>query len=451
MPVRSNFGYHIIKVHEIRTAKPRLHVAHIFVRAPESLSSEESATARTKIFSIYDNLQKGAAFETIAMTESDDKSSGIKGGELPWFSSGEMIPVFENTAYSIKEPGLYSQPVQSFYGWHIIKLLDREELKSYEEERPGLIQMFSTTDRIDLKQRAYIMKLKKDYQFTFYQDNLNQIYNLVDSTIFTGKWNHTSTLKNNDILFTIGDKMIRISDFGKYLYTRQRATEPYNLVTFINNQFKAFCDSELLEYETAMLPKKYPEFAQIVQEYHDGILLFDLTDKEVWSKAVTDTSGLEKFYKQNKKKYMWGERVEAFIISSNNKEIINKALILSEKKGKKKIFTENYLKKQVCPMDTSVSCLTFIYGKFEAGDNEEIDLTNWQEGTVRNYERKDETGFVYIRKKLAPEVKKLNEARGLILADYQSFLEDAWIRSLKNKYSIRVNYELLKKLKYSNV
>jgi peptidyl-prolyl cis-trans isomerase SurA len=449
-PVRTTFGYHIIKVHETRPAKPALHVAHIFVRAPESLTPEEARSARDKIFLIYERLNKGESFSATAKTDSEDKSTGINGGELPWFSSGEMIPEFENTAYALKDTGLYSKPVQSFYGWHIIKLLGKKEVRSFEEEKPDLIQIFNSSDRLYLKQQRYISMLKNEYHFSLSQPALEQFYTFADTNIFRGKWDHSHAIKSNDVLFTIGDKKILNSDFAKFLYQKQRATEPYDLKVFINNQLNSFCESEILGYETEMLKKKNPEFARIVQEYHDGILLFELTDRMVWSKAIRDTAGLEKYYRQHKRKYTWTQRAEAVILTSKEKETTEKARVLTLENGRKKWFTDDYLKKNLCPDDTAGSCFTYTGRKFEKGENPEVDSTEWQEKTIREFEKSGETGFVYIKRLIPPGTKKLDEARGLVTADYQVYLEEEWIKVLKAKYPVVINDVILNKLKQSN-
>ncbi len=446
MPVRSNYGFHIIKVNEIRTAKPKLHVAHIFIRAPETMTDEEAANARKKIYSIYDQLQQGAAFDKLAMTDSDDKSTGVNGGELPWFSSGEMIPVFENTAYEIKEIGLYSEPVRSFYGWHIIKLLGRKELKSFEDERQDLVKLMNSGDRTKLKQLVYMNKLKTEYHFKLFPENYARIYDFVDTIIFAGKWKNSITAVNNYPVFSIGDKTIGLLEFGEYLYLKQGKVQAYNLKIYLDDQFKAFMESKILDYEIEMLPKKYPDFSNIIQEYHDGILLFELTDKMVWSKSVEDSSGLEKYYQDNKQKYKWEERVEAFIITADNKDILNQARVLTAKQGAKKKFNSDYIKKQICPEDTIGGCLTVTYGKYEKKDNEFVDQTNWIKGISNDFQQGDKIGFVYIKKKLPAKIKKLDEAKGLISSDYQVFLEDQWLKYLKKKYTVNVNQDLLKKI-----
>jgi peptidyl-prolyl cis-trans isomerase SurA len=357
-----------------------------------------------------------------------------------------MIPEFENAAYSLKEIGSYSEPVHSFYGWHIIKLLGRKGFGTFEEERSELTRKINNGDRADLKQQAYIEKLKKEYRFKFYPQNYQKIYSLVDSSIFQGKWNDSVSLASRDVIFTIGEKTVNLADFAKFLAEQQRIMQPYHLNIFINDQFKVFSESRILDYEQEMLPLKHPEFANIVEEYHDGILLFNLTDKMVWSKAVEDTTGLEKYFRQNKKKYMWKERLEAYVITSKNKNIIEQARILTLKNGGKKNFTKDFLKSQICPDDTTGNCLSVIYGKFEKGDNKEIDQTNWKEGVGETFTRDDLSGFVFIKKKIAPGVKEFDDVKGLITSDYQTYLELEWIKSLRKKYPVEGNFELLKKI-----
>ncbi|MGC9345133.1 MAG: foldase protein PrsA, partial [Bacteroidales bacterium] len=168
MPVRSTFGYHIIKVHERRPAQGSVQVAHIFLRAPESMSQEQADAVNEKINMIYDSLKIGANFSEMADRYSDDKSSGRKGGVLPWFSSGQMIPAFDTTAFALEESGDISEPVKSSYGWHLIKLLEKKNIGSYEEEKPEILNNIKKGDRGKSKDRAFINQLKESYSYEFY-------------------------------------------------------------------------------------------------------------------------------------------------------------------------------------------------------------------------------------------------------------------------------------------
>ena len=445
-PVRTPYGYHIIKVHESRPALPSLLAAHIFVRSPENSNKESADSAREKVFHLYELLQNGSGFEELAKSESDDKSTGSNGGLLPWFSSGDMIPVFYDAANSIGEFGQISQPVKSFYGWHIIKLLGRKELKSFEEERENLVRLSGNNDRVFVKQKVYIDKLKNDYNFRFFHDQYSGIYPFVDSSVFESNWSDSLLRSNREVIFTIGTKDATIAEFAKYIYDSQKSIPPYDIRVFVDEKFSQFCDSRVLDYEIEMLQIKNPEFGAIVKEYHDGILLFDLTDKIVWTKAVQDTAGLEKFYRNSKSEYTWEERIEAYTITSGNKDVIDRTKDLARKYGKRKKFTPDFIKSEICQGDTSGNCINITSAKYEKGDNPDIDQIGWKAGADSVFNRNELTEYIFVKKKIAPGIKKLDEVKGLVTADYQEYLDNEWIKALREKYSVSVNSELLKKL-----
>jgi peptidyl-prolyl cis-trans isomerase SurA len=216
---------------------------------------------------------------------------------------------------------------------------------------------------------------------------------------------------------------------------------------FLNEQLDIFSENAIREYEKDMLVQKYPDFKYILQEYHDGILLFDLTDKMVWSKAVQDTVGLEKFYEANKSQYMWGKRADVMIFSSDSTELLASARALAVKYGKKKKFSPEFVLSKLCKNDSVKNCIDIKMARFEKGDNEQVDKTNWVYGAGENYTSEGLTSFVFVRGVIEPQIKKLDEAKGLITADYQNFLEKAWIAELRVKYPVQVDRELLKTIK----
>ncbi len=447
LPVKTQFGYHIATVWEKRPSRGTVHVAHIFIRAPEDMTPEMKLQAEKKINAVYDSLKLGVSFSLLAKNNSDDRSSAVKGGELPWFGSGQMIPEFENIAFSLKKKGEYSKPVSSFYGWHILQLIESKGLGSYEEMRPELLSKVSDAQMAPVKKKIYLDKLKKEYNYTFNNQNFKKVYSLIDSTIFQGQWSDTLLRNNEDVLFSIKDQNYTTADFAVYLKENQRKTNKFNIEVFINGQIDGFVDYSLREYEKATLVVKYPEFRYILQEYHDGILLFDLTDKMVWSKAVQDSTGLEKFYEANKSQYTWEKRADVMIFSSDSALLLDAARAIVVKYGKSKKFNSGFVLSKLCTTDSIKNCIEIEEARFEKGDNEEVDKTNWVNGVGQNYTSKGITSFVFVRGVSEPETKKLSEARGLITADYQNFLEKAWIAELRAKYPVSVNYDLLKTIK----
>ncbi|MCF8380957.1 MAG: peptidylprolyl isomerase [Bacteroidales bacterium] len=448
MPIRTRFGMHIIKVDDLRDAKGSRKVAHIFIRAPKSMSDEDRDAAKIKAFALTDSLNLGVDFGDLARRHSEDRSSAESGGEIPWLVSGQMIPVFDQAVFSLENPGDVSEAIQSDYGWHIIKLLDKKLVGSYEDEKAEILLKIKQGDRNAIKDEAFIKDLKKEYNFSFNEENFRKLLNQLDASIFEAGWKATAIAgMEEEELFSIDHKRVTLGEFAAYLEKQQRKQNPAKLEVYAREKVKAFEKQEILDFEENNLLNKYEDFRNILQEYHDGILLFDLTDELVWSKAVSDSAGLEAYYEQNRNNYKWGERVNAFTITVNDSLITKDVRKLSAKLIKKGQFSAEALYKSFCPEDSLNSCLTIKEDKYEKGDDEKVDATKWKKGVGSLYTVNSRPSFVVITDLLSPSLKELKETRGLVTADYQKFLEDKWVESLREKYSYNVNKELLKYIK----
>lgn len=447
MPVRTQFGYHLIKVWEQRPSKGTIHVAHIFFRAPDNMSPELKAKAEAKANAVYDSLKMKMNFAELAKNNSDDKSTSLNGGELQWFGTGQMIPEFENAAFNLKKPGDFSKPVNSFYGWHILQLLEKKPLGSYEELRSEIRSKITDTPVSAVKKNIYMNKVKEELNYSLNKKNLNKFISLIDTSIFGGHWSDSIFQQNKEVLFTIGNDETTFAQFATYLKRNQKKINQYSISVYINENFQKFSEEIIMEAQKEMLVNKYPEFKYILKEYHDGILLFDLTDKMVWSKAVEDSVGLEKFYAENKANYVWEKRADVMIFSSDSLALLDAARALVTKYGKKKKFNADFVLSKLCKVDSIKNCITITEGKYEKGDMQEVDNTEWVIGPGKTYKTDDVNSFVFVRGIVEPEIKKLNEARGIVTADYQNFLEKAWVAELRAKYPVKVDMELLKTIK----
>lgn len=323
-PVRTRFGYHIIQVKDKRPSQGKVKVSHIMVRATQGISPEDSIAARNEIFEIYNQLQKGADWFEMTSQYSDDISSKASGGELPWFGTGNMIPEFESVAFSLEEKGDISEPVKTAYGWHIIKLDDKQGLESFEEMESSLEMKVSKDSRAELNKVALIKRLKKENNFVEFNDVIAKATENVDSTLLLGNWSYSSESQLlSEKIFTINEKAYYVKDFYDFISESQNQQENINKEQYVNLLYEDFVNEELIAYEEDHLEEKYPDYKMLLQEYHDGILLFELMDNKVWSKAVEDTVGLKNFYQQHKEDYMWNERVDAVIISTTSEEIMD--------------------------------------------------------------------------------------------------------------------------------
>jgi peptidyl-prolyl cis-trans isomerase SurA len=222
----------------------------------------------------------------------------------------------------------------------------------------------------------------------------------------------------------------------------KRAKADYTMV--VNDMYKEFVNESCLSYEEGKLATKYPEFKALLQEYRDGILLFDLTDKNVWSKAVKDTVGLKAFYEVNKAKYMWETRAEATAYKCANEKVAADVRKMLKDKAKKKYTNDDILK--AINKDSQLN-LNIESGKYSKGDNEIVDKVEWKKGLSANTSIDKQVVFVDFENILAPTSKTIPEAKGLITADYQNYLEKQWIASLRTKYQFTVEKEVLSTVK----
>jgi peptidyl-prolyl cis-trans isomerase SurA len=432
-PVRTRFGYHIIKLEETRPAQGEVKVAHITIRSAANANQEDSLKAYQKIKEIYDKLKAGEKFEDLARQYSEDQSSAKSGGVLPVFGTGRMVPEFEKAAFALKNPDDYSQPVKTSYGWHIIKLIEKKGIGSFESMQAELKQKIQKDSRSELSKSSMINRIKSKYNYKENQKSRDEFMKTLDSTLVQGKWTADKATGLNKTMFTLGTNSYSQSDFAKYVVdhqTKHDGTAKPSVMAA--NMYNDWVKESALAYEETKLDSLYPEFRNLMQEYRDGILLFELTDKKVWSKAVKDTVGLQDYYQKNKTNYMWPERVDATIYTNADANISREV-----RKLMKKIDDDDTLMARV--NKSSQLNLQVKSGKFAKGENDALDKFNWVPGISSDMNYDNHVVFVNIKKVLPSAPKNLDEAKGLITADYQNELEKEWIKSLRAKYPYTVN------------
>jgi peptidyl-prolyl cis-trans isomerase SurA len=444
VPFRSKLGYHIVKVLNRIPSRGEVKAAHIMKAFPQGSTTEQVEKARKEIYSLYDSIKAGGDFAKLARKYSDDGYTGKTGGDLGWFSVGRMIPEFEKVVFSIQKKGDFSEPFKTKYGWHIVKLLDKKSSSTFEESKDKLKQLVKRDDRSNLPNQIKINSIKKEYGFTENLKSLEPFYTLVDSSIFKLPWKKEKAAGLKGVLFTIGSKSFTQEGFSGFLATRNFG-RPIPVHSLVNNVYKEYVNTSVLDYEKGRLEEKYPEFLNLMQEYHDGILLFDLTDKLVWTKAIKDSSGLKAFYSINKNKYMWKERLQASIFTCSNDSFAKLARNAAKIREKKNL-AKDFIYKSVCPKDSLHTILKVDEGKFEKGDNAIIDQIKWEPGMSDDIRKNGKIVFVLVTKLIKPESKTLEEARGLVTSDYQDKLEKEWVASLRQKYTISINKEVLSRV-----
>jgi peptidyl-prolyl cis-trans isomerase SurA len=435
MPVRTPYGYHIIRVSDKRPSKGKIKVAHIMKAAPPGSNEEARNRAEREINTIYARLKNGESFRRLAAENSDHKESAAHGGELNWFGTGEIISDFSEAAFSIKDTGNYTEPVRSAYGYHIIKLLDKRPPATFEESKSYLESKLNQSDLISAGKKSFIDKLKKEYNFRINSIVYNWFVNNTDTLIISGvtKYNRTN-IPPGDI-YSYAEKHLLAQAFADYLESRGNMVITKNPKFYIDTSIESILTDDMMKYEDSALENKYPDFKYLMLEFHDGILLFDISSEMVWNKVQYDSTGLRDFYNNRKNDYLSEKSIEAKIYT------------LSDPDGGEQLYKtyKKYCRKHDCDdrlrgtfNQKGDTILSISAGKWFAGDDEDIDRISWVTG-IYSISRNGFPALIDIKKVNAPEPLPFNEVQTEIISDYQEWLTDEWIKQLKAKYTVQVD------------
>ena len=440
-PIRTRFGYHIIKVHDKRKTQGERLVAHILKRIPEDASEKQKAAIERSIKSIYEDLAKGADFQRLAQANSDDQSSANKGGEISWVGTGKTTPEFENAVFNLQNIGDISQPVKTEFGWHIIKLLDKRDIMTLQEAYPLIEPRVKTDERASIIANSFIEKLKKTYNFKSYPTNLHALQTLLaqpnDNIL-------EQTKTYNLPIYTFADQVITQSDLIVFLHQQNYTKNPIDLslLDILANQV---ANNTIIKYENSMLEKKYPEFGLLMNEYKEGILLFNISNEMVWSKASKDIEGLTDFFEKNKKSYAWDKpRFKGAIIYCDSKQSFKTAKKIAKATPEKELSTKlkqtlNSNEKNAVKIET---------GLFAEQTNPVVDKLVFKKGKL---EKNNDYPYIFTSGNIQKHYPdSYQDIRGIVINDYQNYLDKQWIEELRSKYPIVIDTSVLNSLKSNN-
>jgi peptidyl-prolyl cis-trans isomerase SurA len=437
MPVRTNFGYHLIYVTDKKESKGQVKVAHIMKMFPDANDVAPNTDKKFKKLcdSIYNELMNGANFAEMVQKYSDDKSTIPKNGEMRFIDQTFRVHEFAEAAFELENIGDIHKPIRSTFGWHIIKLIDKKNPPKFEEMKNELTRKIKNDpERSKHNKQVFLNKLKNEYNFRQYDKNIEKFKEFV---------NKNDSVKSIEqsiselVLFNFKDTDYTVSDFIHDQYN-QSPNEIKQSSKRILNDFANYPDEALTSYEYNHLEEKYLDFANLMQEYHDGMLLFEIMQEEVWDKAVEDSTGLEDYYQNNKEKYTWNQHFNGLYVKTKSSEAAEYCKQLIDQG-----ITDAEQLIKMCNENKGFT-ITAIEGKWEKGDHQVIDYYIFDGEKPESLN--PELEFVHGQLKEAGAFKTLNEARGQYISDYQNYLEDKWIEKLKDQYRIKVNKRALKKV-----
>jgi peptidyl-prolyl cis-trans isomerase SurA len=445
-PVRTRYGYHLIKVTDKRPAMGVADVEHIFVALKPGFTPADSAAKAKKIQNIYRKIKEGMPFEEAAKKYSEDRGSANNGGKLPKFSSGRIVPQFVLQVDKL-QPGQISKPFQTIYGFHIIKLLSRKRPGTFKQEQSMLKERVARDPRAKKSKEAVLAKIKKDNDLRIYTNAKQALFNAMDSSALKGQFK-TDSLQGvwNNAIMEIGKKAPKVytqQDFARFVEKHLQGKTYQDKSVMLNHLFKRFVDENSLRYENEHLENFYPDFKALMTEYHDGILLFNLTDKLVWSEAMKDTLGLRAFYKSHRQQYKHGREMKAIIFSCPKQSLNQMEALMKQYEDKAQLL-------QAIRHDKvkRIKGLKADSGTFQKGESNLLDQVSWKTGLSKPVpsEVENKVSLVFIKKIIPPGLMTFSHARGLVTSDYQDYLDKQWVQQLRRKYPVHVNEKVLHKL-----
>ena len=439
-PFRTKFGFHVVKVLEKRKSKGQVIVAHIMIA---NTQKDTTLVAKDRIQELHRLLLQGEDFGNIAKQFSDDKSSSMRSGELKPFKSGQInSTLFENTAFSLKEKEDISEPIQTQFGWHILKLIDKQAVKEFNSLKLDLESQVRKDSRSQLVKSKMLAKLLSQYQLTGLNPNLpllksNIVYDRSNKT-----WKFSDQIKDSKSFLVIQKTSYSFGDFLNFLNNNSKLINPNWATEFaLNKQYKIFLEQSVFRYKKDNLENENQDFANILNEYREGLLLFELMQDKIWEGAKKDTIGLNAFYNENKANYLWPDRVIGSVARSSNAKNIKKVRKLW-RSGKSNQSIDELLNK----IQQNV---IFSTGEFELGLSPLPEsFTPRVKSPLSKIIKENNSFYIVNVKEFMPQSQKsLEDSRGQLISDYQTKLETQWILELKSKFNVKVNEDVFQKVK----
>ena len=477
MPVRTRYGYHLIKLMDRVEMTGKCDMAHIW------LSSQDSNLRRNEIDICYKRLQEGEDFATVAL-RSDDRTTRDNGGLMMDASLSHLPPEYVDVAQHLKD-GEYSKPFFTQYGWHIIKLIRHDTLAPYESMVPYYKQRMSRDQRGDDSRKAFInsclkrytvkdltktpvaqpkgKKLKKGEPVKM-QASLQELYNIVPVEATRNQWKYNDTMVTDvHPILRVEDREYTTLDLARYIASHQKAGRPLKSEYFVNLRYGEFIDSVVMAYADSQLEAEHPDFAAIVDEYRRGLMIFNYNNDMVWRKTLNDSTGFADFYARESltkrmdrpedSVYFWRTRARIVNIevADSNALAPAKAVKLLEKAVKKNLGSIEMKDMLVDAMGKKVadrqSKVAVTIDLLEQGRQDLLKADQWAKGIYLTPMAKGYRAVV-VEEVLPPMLKEQMAARGYYLNAYQNEVEQQHNESLRKKYNVKINYDVVKQIKY---
>lgn len=409
---RSQFGYHILQVDDVRDSMGEIEVAHIMIR-------DTTKTGESTIDKVYREILSGGDFDDLAKKYSDDRRSAQNGGKLSKFTYGAVPPPFGEVSFSLSSNNEYSTPFKTEYGWHIVRFIKLYPIGSFEDSEKKLLEKTKRDIRSKTLSNPVVLRLKNEYKIEINEASKEDFKDL----------NFIPKDTLNKWLITIENDTIHQKEFSTYAKNR-RDKEPLD-------NFNAFLDKEILDYYKDHLEETDEDFKNLFEEYKNGLLLFDLMKEKIWDAAQNDSIGIENYYNANKSLYVRPETFNTVVVSTKDKE---EGATLFE------LIEESSSSDEIMKALEEREHVLVKSGDFEKDNSIFPKETLFENNSTKSYE---EDGYVIIVKILSKEgsiQQELEDVRGKVINDYQNEIQENWLNELRSKHKIKVYKRRVKKV-----
>lgn len=440
--VKTRFGYHLIKASQKQHRYPKIKASHILISYNNSEGKPDTAAAKATLDSVLAELKAGASFEELVKKYSDDPGTKENNGDLGYFERRMMVKEFDEAAFNM-QVGEISAPVQTNFGFHIIKVTDREDTQPFESEVENLKSLF-TKQRAQHDREVLINSLKEKYHFALNNETFNQLIEESDSVRF-GMVHPKLDLLGSKVLFTYANHPVTIASFLEEANHNSKITgKAMDNPAEVTNAINIISEDMLLNEEAMNLDKTDSQFAQLMNDYKDGIFIFKIQEEEVWNKVKIDSADVYNYWDENKDKYTWPDRISFTEIFSTKDSLIKAYYgMLSEGADFDSIaalYTERPSKKK-------------DKGYYDLQDVSSADLYKEANkiANVGDYTEpvKIAGGFAILKLKdrQPARLKTFAEAKAEVSGEYQESLskklENNYLQSLQDRYRPQIFYDKL--------
>ncbi|AOR27560.1 peptidylprolyl isomerase [Formosa sp. Hel1_33_131] len=436
-PFRTRFGFHVVKVLEKRKSRGQVTVAHIMIA---NTQKDSTLVPEERIQELHRLVLQGDDFADLAKQFSDDKSSSMRGGELSPFKSGQInSEIFETTAFELSPSNMISEPIQTQFGWHILKYINKKPVQSFEELQLELNSKIGKDSRSQLVKAKMLEQLLAEYQI---ENPNSKLANFESNLFFNASqnvWELSKNFDNNQSFLIIKNQTFTHQNFLDYLNKNQKLIKKeWSKAVVVKKQYASFLEQSVFKYKEDNLENENKEFAHILDEYREGLLLFELMQDKIWEGAKNDSIGLQEFYNANKQNYVWPDRIEGSVARSSDEKHIKKVRKYWKKNQSNEMIDEALNKEQ--------QNVIFSNGEFELGHPTLPKTLEFKTGLSKVIEENSNFYVVNVTALKPTTQKTFEEAQGQLIADYQIALESEWIQELRTKFKVDINEDVLAKV-----